>query len=375
MVYGNIYDPEYRNKLLLKELKIAGQDDDDTNDNPDYTADDDTNNQADGGQEDNTQDTTEAPADNTTDDGGTFALGDDNDPNPDYTVDDTEGGDDGQDPAPDTQDAGGNNGDTLDMAAGDNTDGNPDYTADDTEGGDTGEDPAPEGDGGTLDMAAGGDDGGDNPDYTADDTEGGGDAGDTGGDAGTADTGGGGTLDMAAGDGGGDAGGGDNPDYTDDGGDGGDTGEDGGNTDDTANTDDATGGEDTGDDGQDPSQYDFGVDDQAKAIKNLELKQNYQQMYIACDDILTKISTITNYSDASGILRRVVNMTNDLKKYIEFYLTNTYNTKSYIDNVVNFQKYLTILNGIRNVLKDTNEGTEKDNKIEESVVSLFRSII
>ena len=370
MVYGNIYDPEYRNKLLLKELKIAGQDDDDTNDNPDYTADDDTNNQADGGQEDNTQDTTEAPADNTTDDGGTFALGDDNDPNPDYTVDDTEGGDDGQDPAPDTQDAGGNNGDTLDMAAGDNTDGNPDYTADDTEGGDTEEDPAPEGDGGTLDMAAGGDDGGDNPDYTADDTEGGGDAGDAGGDAGTADTGGGGTLDMAAGDGGGDAGGGDNPDYTDDGGDGGDTGEDGGNTDDTANTDDAT-----GDDGQDPSQYDFGVDDQAKAIKNLELKQNYQQMYIACDDILTKISTITNYSDASGILRRVVNMANDLKKYIEFYLTNTYNTKSYIDNVVNFQKYLTILNGIRNVLKDTNEGTEKDNKIEESVVSLFRSII
>ena len=117
------------------------------------------------------------------------------------------------------------------------------------------------------------------------------------------------------------------------------------------------------------------MDDQAKAIKNLELKQNYQQMYIACDDILTKISTITNYSDASGILRRVVNMANDLKKYIEFYLTNTYNTKSYIDNVVNFQKYLTILNGIRNVLKDTNEGTEKDNKIEESVVSLFRSIV
>ena len=330
MIYGNIYDPEYRNKLLLKELKIAGQDDDDTNDNPDYTADD-TNNQTDGGQEDGTQDTGEAPADNTADDGGTLALGDDNDPNPDYTVDDTEGGNNGQGPAPDTQDAGGDNGGALDMAAGDNTDGNPDYTADDTEGE--------------------------------------GDTGDTGGDAGTTDTGGGsGTLDMAAG---GDDGG-DNPDYTDDGVDGGD---DGGNTDGTANTDDTTDGGDTGDDGQDPSQYDFGVDDQAKAIKNLELKQNYQQMYIACDDILTKISTITNYSDASGILRRVVNMANDLKKYIEFYLTNTYNTKSYIDNVVNFQKYLTILNGIRNVLKDTNEGTEKDNKIEESVVSLFRSIV
>ena len=174
---------------------------------------------------------------------------------------------------------------------------------------------------------------------------------------------------MAANDGG-NAGGGDNPDYADDGGNGGgDTGNTG--TDDTA---DAGDGADDGADPNDPSQYDFEADDQSKAIKNLELKQNYQQMYIACDDILTKIATVTNYNDASGVLRRVVNMTNDLKKYIEFYLTNTYNTKSYIDNVVNFQKYLTILNGIRNVLKDTSEGTAKDNKIEESVVSLFRAV-
>ena len=102
--------------------------------------------------------------------------------------------------------------------------------------------------------------------------------------------------------------------------------------------------------------------------------ENFQQMYMSCDDILTKIGTITNYNDASGILRRVVNMTNDLKGYIEFYITNTYNTKSYIENMVNFQKYLTILNGIRMTLKDTSEGAKEDNKIEESVVELFRSV-
>ena len=67
-------------------------------------------------------------------------------------------------------------------------------------------------------------------------------------------------------------------------------------------------------------------------------------------------------------------MTNDLKGYIEFYITNTYNTKSYIENMVNFQKYLTILNGIRMTLKDTSEGAKEDNKIEESVVELFRSV-
>ena len=42
--------------------------------------------------------------------------------------------------------------------------------------------------------------------------------------------------------------------------------------------------------------------------------------------------------------------------------------------MVNFQKYLTILNGIRMTLKDTSEGAKEDNKIEESVVELFRSV-
>jgi hypothetical protein len=67
-------------------------------------------------------------------------------------------------------------------------------------------------------------------------------------------------------------------------------------------------------------------------------------------------------------------MAQDLKKYIEFYLTNTYNTRSYIDNVVNFQKYLTILNGIRSVLNDTCDGEAKEKKLEESVIEVFRDL-
>ena len=37
MVYGNIYDPAWREQQLLKELNIPGVDDDENN--PDYTAD------------------------------------------------------------------------------------------------------------------------------------------------------------------------------------------------------------------------------------------------------------------------------------------------------------------------------------------------
>ena len=38
MVYGNIYDPAWREQQLLKELNIQGEEDDENN--PDYTADD-----------------------------------------------------------------------------------------------------------------------------------------------------------------------------------------------------------------------------------------------------------------------------------------------------------------------------------------------
>ena len=41
MIYGNIYDPNWRNAQLLKELNIDGQGDE-NEDKTDYTADDDT---------------------------------------------------------------------------------------------------------------------------------------------------------------------------------------------------------------------------------------------------------------------------------------------------------------------------------------------
>ena len=42
MIYGNIYDQSWRNAQLLKELNIEGDDNQDEEENPDYTADDDT---------------------------------------------------------------------------------------------------------------------------------------------------------------------------------------------------------------------------------------------------------------------------------------------------------------------------------------------
>lgn len=383
MVYGNIYDPAWREQQLLKELNIPGEEDDENN--PDYTADDGENTD---GAEGGGQAETEPPAE--PDAGGEAIIPDDGAENPDYTTDD-----DGEDTGEDTGEAGGDGGETLDMAGGEG-DGNPDYANDgDTGGEGTSDDPAKDtgdgeaptdgdtGDGGegadaqatggedpaageggtgdnpdTLDMNADdGGDTGDNPDYTADGGEG--DNGGTG---------------EAAPDGGGDAptGGGDNPDYTADGNDSGGEG-DGDNGADTG-TDDGDGGTDGGEGGADDF-YNLGGDDEGtQAIKNLELKQNYQQMYMSCDDIIKKIDGIAKSNEASEVLRRVVQTCSELKERIEFYLTNTYPTCNYIENAVNFQKYLAILNSIRSVLNDTCEYCKNDTKVEEAVKDLFKVV-
>ena len=291
MIFGNIYDPEWRNRQLLKELKIDGKEQGDEDEETDYSADDDTS--EDGGE-------SEAP---TTDDAG----GDEGET--DYTADDDTEGDDTTDDVTDADAGGGDEGET-------------DYTADDdteTDGGGEGA-PAPTGDAAPAD---GGDSGGDSgeTDYSAeDDTEG--DSGDEGG-----------------------------------------------------SNDNADQENDDGSEGGDQEDIKLGEDDpQSLAIKNLELKQNYQQMYMACEDIVNKISQVTKTSDASRVLKRVVDTTTKLKKIIEFYITNTYATKSYIENAINFQKYLTILNSIRNILNDTCENCKNENDLKESVADLFKNL-
>ena len=85
MVYGNIYDPAWREQQLLKELNIPGEEDDENN--PDYTADDGENTD---GAEGGGQAETEPPAE--PDAGGEATIPDDGAENPDYTTDD--GGED-----------------------------------------------------------------------------------------------------------------------------------------------------------------------------------------------------------------------------------------------------------------------------------------
>lgn len=140
-----------------------------------------------------------------------------------------------------------------------------------------------------------------------------------------------------------------------------DSGEDIENTDsDTSNNIEDS--EDSGEDTKskfDAALYDS-LSDSEKANKNAELLSNYKDLYISCDNIIEKINNINKDTESIKVLQRIACTLSDLKYYISFYLDNNYKNKSYYENDIMFNKYLSILNGVKNVLQEfSNKKEEK----------------
>lgn len=178
----------------------------------------------------------------------------------------------------------------------------------------------------------------------------------------------------------GEEGGEDNPDTEDDddydvpdAGEGGDEdnpegGEDAG-TDDTGDDGDL-GGDDTEEDVSDDVQipnlrevqkqlFDQLTPEQ-QAIKVKELKNNYAELYTRCANIL-KAVTDSNPGDENmvRVFDYVQKTMTDLQTHIYYYITNTFDTKTYMENDMQFKQFLTILNTIKNILGELN-GEKKE---------------
>ena len=101
------------------------------------------------------------------------------------------------------------------------------------------------------------------------------------------------------------------------------------------------------------------LSDVEKENKILELKNNYNSMYATCDSIIDKIDDIPKMEENKDILKRVVRTLSDLKVYIRYHLTKNFDEKSYIENDILFNKYLSILNGIKNVIKEIETNNDR----------------
>lgn len=139
------------------------------------------------------------------------------------------------------------------------------------------------------------------------------------------------------------------------------------NGDDTS-TDDM--GADTGEEANDPntklkdlekSIFDQ-LSDEQKTLKIKELKSLYSNVYDKCGEIINSISDADRSPEQAKIYDYVMNSLTDLQKYIKDYLFQIYDSKTYIENMVQLQKYLTVLDTVSNIFEEVKNASDKQNK-------------
>lgn len=152
----------------------------------------------------------------------------------------------------------------------------------------------------------------------------------------------------------------DNADYDiDDSGNGDDNTDDGNMEDD--NTDDQN-TDDTSDKAVLDAMYDK-LTPEEKKMKDETLKKQFKDLYEICGDLIEKINMVDKSSAAmSPIIKNVMSSLMDFQVYIQYYLTDVYATKSYIENDIEFNKYLQVFNGIKNIIIQLDDVISKQQK-------------
>lgn len=95
-------------------------------------------------------------------------------------------------------------------------------------------------------------------------------------------------------------------------------------------------------------------------IKIMELKKQYLEVYATITDVLTRTNKIPKTTQIMSVLEFIINKLMELKEMVQFYLSNTFDTKTYVENMVNYQQYLATLNTINRLLKEISRKKENN---------------
>lgn len=99
-----------------------------------------------------------------------------------------------------------------------------------------------------------------------------------------------------------------------------------------------------------------------KALKTKELKSLFNSVYDKCSEIINTISSADRNPEQAKIYDYVMNSLTDLQKYIKDYLFQIYDSKTYIENMVQLQKYLTVLDTVSNIFEEVKNSSDQENK-------------
>ena len=135
-----------------------------------------------------------------------------------------------------------------------------------------------------------------------------------------------------------------------------DDGDDGGSGSDSAGGDNSS-DEEVNDDNTDIFSS---LSAEEQQIKIKELKGLYQQMYTSCDELLDRINNLEFTEDSLPVMTRITYALYDLKKYISEYIISIFPRKSYIENDIAFNRFLMILNSVKDILSRYQKKSERD---------------
>ena len=83
------------------------------------------------------------------------------------------------------------------------------------------------------------------------------------------------------------------------------------------------------------------------------LSEASQDETITVDSVISlmdKFNSVSlEYDDANSQFKRIVNTLYGLKKMISDYLLNSFDSRSYLENDIMFNRYLAVLNSVKNV--------------------------
>lgn len=94
--------------------------------------------------------------------------------------------------------------------------------------------------------------------------------------------------------------------------------------------------------------------------KTIELKKLYTITYEKCQSIIDTLGTIEKEPSKVKVYDYILNSLLDLQKYIKDYLANIFDSKTYIENMTELQKYLAILDTVNGVFEEMSKSVPDD---------------
>ena len=103
----------------------------------------------------------------------------------------------------------------------------------------------------------------------------------------------------------------------------------------------------------------YGLSTEKLELRHRELKKQYLEMYDVIVNIMDRISSSSVDEENIGVIEYVSETLSTLKTMIIDYIDKTYPLNSYIENSVNYNRFLAVLQGVNKILEDLDKRQNK----------------